>query len=50
MAYKFTDDTLSLPVKLKEDELFVLCLIAYFGSSLQENTVHYISERRNIKM
>ena len=50
MAYKFTDDNLSLPVKLDEDHLFVLCLIAYFGSSLEDSTVHYISERRKISI
>lgn len=33
---------------LNEDELFVLCLIAYFGSDLQDDTVRRISERREM--
>lgn len=50
MAYRFTNDNLSLPVKLNEDEFFVLCLIAYFGSSLEDSNLYYISERRKIKV
>lgn len=50
MEKKFTDNVLSLPVKLNEDKLFVLCLIAYFGSSLEDSTLHYISEMQKLKL
>ena len=36
MAYKFSDCSLALPIVLDEEEQFVLCMIAYFGRSLQE--------------
>ncbi len=31
MTYRFTDERLQLPVKLSENELFILCMITYFG-------------------
>lgn len=34
MAFRFPDERLQLPVKLNENELFILCMTAYFGEKL----------------
>lgn len=50
MAYRFSDSMLALPVKLNEDEQFVLCMIAYFGRSLQEHSAKNICSWQKISV
>lgn len=48
MTYRFTDERLKLPVQLSENELFILCLIAYFGKNLNGIDFQLLKQKTKI--
>ena len=50
MTYRFTDERLELPVKLNEHELFILCMVAYFGKNLEGFDFQFLKQKTRINV
>ena len=50
MDYRFTDEQLQLPVQLNEKELFFLCMVAYFGDTIDGIDFQILKQKTKISV